>query len=662
MRPGSVLSVALALCVCLSLLTWFLFLSCADKAPSQRVNRRPHVYVSGGPPQGGTSHYYITIYWRGVDSDGIVEHFLYAIDDTTDWIETRAAQDTFLFTADSLRTGEEFGRWHTFWIKAVDNLGAESVPYYLTFDARTIAPRTTILSPTCDPEGDIICQGPRMVGTSVRITWDGVDPDCSCPTKKPVGYTWRLFNTTDYCNCPFGIENPDLLDLPDNIPDSTSCWSEPTTDTEVQFSDLEAGAYWLFGVRAIDEAGAIEPDLRGNYNVIYFRTMPGWGAPVLRVYEGASQHTFPNDGQVWRKQAAVGGQICFGWEGDATAYGGEICGYKYGIDIEDLNDPDQWEIDWTLDITGVCMTFVEPGTHYVYVKTKDCSSIEQLGTIEIEVVESLFDRDVLLVDDYFDTIPDDATHDAFMLQILSRCFQFTDSIYVFNTFKAGAGGVPRELKSVEEPSLSELMRYRLIIWDTDATQNQFNTGIRRVVDGGILDAYLNAGGRFWLFGREIVRGTSGNPENFRYPDEPDSESFPFRYLKLSGEVNRPIIIPLTQKDGFRGAAPNRTVSDLIPILEIDYSKGGVSTNYGMSKIEAVMTAMQDPDLDQRPDTLCFYRANESSSNYEGKACGFRFRDYHTGSKVVYLGFPIHWFYESEAESLACFVVDWMFEE
>ncbi len=666
MMSRSPVSLALALCLCLSLCLVLclslLILSCAEKTPPHPLNRRPHVYVSGGPPQGGTSYYYVTIYWHGVDSDGFVEHYLYAIDDTTEWVETRASQETFLFTADSLRAGEEFGRWHTFWIKAVDNLGAKSVPDYLTFDARTIAPRTTILSPKCDPEGPVICQGPLKLGTSVRITWEGVDPDCSCPSKKPVGYMWRLFNTTKYCNCDFGIDNPQLLDLPDFIPDSTSRWSEPTTDTEVQLSDLEAGAYWLFGVRAIDEAGAIEPHLRGNYNVIFFRTTPGYGAPVLRVHEGASQHTYPNDGQVWKKQAAVGRQICFSWEGDASSYGGEICGYTYGIDIENLDDPDQWEVDWTLDITGVCMTFIEPGTHYFYVKTKDCSGIEQLGTVEIEVVEGLFDRDVLLVDDFFDTIPDDATHDAFMLQILSTCLPFVDSIYVFNTFKAGPGGVPRELKSIDEPSLSELMRYRLIVWDTDASQNQFDTGIRRVVDAGTLDEYLSAGGRLWLFGREIVRGASDDPELFQYPSEPDPYSFAGKQLRISGEVNRPIITPLTQENGFRGAYPHGSLSDLLPILDIDYSKGGTSTDYGMSKVEAVMTAMQNPDLEQRPDTLYFYRANSDSSLYHDKACGFRFYDVHTGSKVVYLGFPIHYFYEAQAESLACFVIDWMYEE
>jgi hypothetical protein len=258
-----------------------------------------------------------------------------------------------------------------------------------------------------------------------------------------------------------------------------------------------------------------------------------------------------------------------------------------------------------------------------------------------------------------DYIPGDLEHDAVLAGVIDRCYQYTDSIYVFNTFPAGPGGEPRETRDIVEPSLSELMRYWLVIWDTDAVRNQFDTGLSRVVQDGVLEQYLRSGGRLWLFGREIVRGSADYPEMFQYPSEPDGDSFAARWLKISGTVNRPIVGPLNLGDGFRGADPNRSVAEALPILDIDYAIGGTSQNYGMSKIEAVMTAMQDPDLYQRPDTLFFYRANHSTSSYDSKACGFRFHDIYGGSKVAYLGFPIHYFYDTQAESLATFVIDWM---
>ncbi|UCF78221.1 MAG: hypothetical protein JSW03_08960, partial [Candidatus Eiseniibacteriota bacterium] len=280
----------------------------------------------------------------------------------------------------------------------------------------------------------------------------------------------------------------------------------------------------------------------------------------------------------------------------------------------------------------------------------------------LELIEFLFDRDVLLVDDFFDTLPRDIDHDATMNMVLQRVLAYTDTFYVFNCFKAGWGGEPRELKTVEEPPLSELSRYKFLVWDADATQNQFDTGLRRVVEDGILDVYLKGGGRLWLFGREIVRGSSDNPEQFSYPSEPSPESFAAKYLKISGEVNRPVITPLNQGDGFKWAIPNRKHSDALPTLNLDLAKGGMSPTYGLSKIEAVTTAMQDPDLEQRPDTLYFYSANYPTSIYNRKACAFRFHDVYAGSKVIYMGFPIHMFYDTQLESLGVYAVDWMYED
>ncbi|UCF79105.1 MAG: hypothetical protein JSW03_02290, partial [Candidatus Eiseniibacteriota bacterium] len=281
---------------------------------------------------------------------------------------------------------------------------------------------------------------------------------------------------------------------------------------------------------------------------------------------------------------------------------------------------------------------------------------------ELELIEFLFDRDVLLVDDFFDTLPRDIDHDATMNMVLQRVLAYTDTFYVFNCFIPGLGGNPPELKSVEEPPLSELSRYRFIVWDVDATQNQFDTGVHRVVEQGILDVYLKGGGRLWLFGREIVRGTSDNPQQFQYPSEPHPESFARKYLKISGEVNRPVILPTVPRDGFLGANPHRNHSDALPTLDLDLAKGGMSSTYGLSKVEAVMTTLQDPDFFQRPDSLYFYRSFSPSSAYNNKACAFQFHDVYAGSKVIYMGFPIHMFYDHQLDSLGAYAIDWMFED
>jgi len=653
------------------LLCFLAFFPACEKNHVSVLNHRPHVSVTGGPPQGGVSNYYVTISWVGWDEDGVVKYFIYAIDDTTRWTEIRELEQTFVFTADSLREGEEFGRWHTFWIKAVDNDGASSLPDYLTFDARTIAPKTTILVPTCDPEGPYLCQGPLPLGTSVLIVWEGEDPDSRDPSKKPVAYQWRLLNLSKAgfpAGCP-GVMSMcvNLLnDIPEYSPDSTSFWSEPTTQTEIRFTDLQAGAYWLFGVRAIDEAGAVEPFPHISGNAIYFRTIPGYGTPYLTICQGSACHEYPSDGPVWQRIASVNKQINLTWSGDASPYGGTISGYRWGVDIQNLDDPAQWETGWSLDNTSASLTFDQPGLHRLYVQVKDYAAAVQLGIVEIEAREFLFDRDVLYVDDFFDLIPGDAAHDAFVSTILSRCRQYTDSIYVFNTYRSGPGGVPRELVgSLIVPSLEELSRYKFVIWDCYGPQNNYTVGLEEVVRLGILQSYLEAGGRLWLYGVQVLKATDlrlSYPTDMSDPNQPWlRDTFVYEFLKISGRFDRSFLRTTNKGDGFRGGIPNREISDALPILDVDTTTAGVSPQ-GLWMIEAVMSAMQESDLSQRPDTLFFYRANSGTSAFNLKACGFRYHDVYTGSKTVYMGFPMHYFHETPAESLATFVTDWMFED
>ena len=666
-------SISLTVLVILSLLVFVVLPGC-DHGGKRTTNLPPHVSVTGGPPQGGESYYYVTISWVGWDEDGTVKHFLYAIDDTTQWTEIRELEQTFLFTADSLREGEEFGKWHTFWIKAVDNDGAKSLPDYLTFDARTVAPKTTITSPSCDP--GVLCQGAIALGTQVKVTWDGEDPDCSSLTKKPVAYQWRLLNLSALLGgAPTSSDAAYLEGLmtttPENQPDTTSHWSEPRPETEVVLRNLTPGAFYLFAVRAIDEAGAVEPAVRSTYNMFYFKSIMGMNVPRLYVCRDGSGPCVPGpetgDGgrrgaDSWRMM--TGEPATFRWVADASSYGGIITGYRYGLDITDLNDPSQWATDWSLTVTSATLVFQGPGVHYLYVEAADDVGGTTLSIVELEVFSTSGpDRDVLYVDDFYDVVPGDLAHDNFIQAILTRCLYYTDSVYVFNCWKPGPNNVPREMPMmVESPPQWELSRYRFVIWDTDATQNSFTTGLSGALASGALEWYLNHGGRLWIYGTEIVRGSDSQPLSFSYGTVPPAESFASQFLRISGVVNRPIISTSNRGDGFRRALPNRGVSDQLPTLELDYSKGGSSTVYGKPKVEAVMTAMQDPDLSRRPDTLYFYGANwasTDSSQYHNKACGFRYHDVYSGWKVVYLGFPIHCFFESNAESLATFVTDWM---
>jgi hypothetical protein len=170
----------------------------------------------------------------------------------------------------------------------------------------------------------------------------------------------------------------------------------------------------------------------------------------------------------------------------------------------------------------------------------------------------------------------------------------------------------------------------------------------------------------WLYGNQTIKATTqGFDPTLSYPIDFSNarflDSFAYKYLKISGQVNRSWNTSTTRGDGFKGAIPNRAVSGMLPVLDVDSTKAGTSPQ-GLWQIEAVMSAMQESDLSQRPDTLFFYRPNYSTSQYNKKACGFRFFDTYSGSKIVYLGFQIHYFKEQHAESLATFVLNWMLED
>jgi len=105
---------------------------------------------------------------------------------------------------------------------------------------------------------------------------------------------------------------------------------------------------------------------------------------------------------------------------------------------------------------------MKPSITATLVPLSSLSALLQFSGCEKESVGphrgTLFERSVLHVDDYFDVVPADSVHDSFMSSVLANCRQYTDSIYVYNVYKSGPGGQPRELLYMyEESSLAELL-------------------------------------------------------------------------------------------------------------------------------------------------------------------------------------------------------------
>lgn len=348
------------------------------------ANQPPQTQISAGPRDGATSTFYrVSISWWGTDSDGVVDHYEFilidhpratevnaanpleimvpGIDDPR-WIRT-SATDTLLVTlADTLLRDPEpgpgespedvrqqaFERWHTYFIRAVDNDGAvDATPEYLSFNAKNFAPTIQLLPPART--------NTILLGTpAIEFTWDG--EDVGSPTGRPVATRWVLIesqlNRSSWASWP-----DSLYTLPERY--EWSPWKEWNAEDGsgrrvVVQNLLRVGArqspvsgYYIFAVQAKDEGGAItavfDKDTPGKNNSALIR-VTGPSGPRLIVDGGAlGVHQFQGTGKRVRLELAYEQPIQMRWSADASQYGGTIAAYRYGWNLLNADDDVGWE-------------------------------------------------------------------------------------------------------------------------------------------------------------------------------------------------------------------------------------------------------------------------------------------------------------------------------
>ncbi len=163
---------------------------------------------------------------------------------------------------------------------------------------------------------------------------------------------------------------------------------------------------YIFGVRAVDEAGAVEPFLDLGRNVFRFQSLSSAGFPKLHVQE-ATAGVFDFRGGTGALEAEVpaGAPLRFTWTASAEDYGGVIEGFSYGFDLVDLEreGPNSGWSGWG-DLAGISPppVFREPGIHTLYVRARDTSGAITLGALTLKILDFSMDREVLLIDDSAD--------------------------------------------------------------------------------------------------------------------------------------------------------------------------------------------------------------------------------------------------------------------
>lgn len=463
-------------------------------------NRPPEVWLSSGPVQGDTTGYQVHFYWSGWDPDGEISHFEFCIvasgetgvgfnpADTTGadkWFDTVAHDSIFRVLADENPRPYEpdnpnsiytrFDKTHTLFLRAVDLQGKGSEVVHRSFTAWTIAPVVIIEHPPL---------GNNTYSTVITFEWTGRDPiDSPVNTQDPDSIRYLLSLVLD----KQGVYNPTfniIDDLNLNPQDYEHLWGDwiyyrapgDSGRTTVIGDDeiLELNRQHIFAIQAKDEAGAITAVFERDTNVKQF--VVSWKqGPLLNVTEpflGGFQFLGKTMNPV-QKQLPPGIPLNFCWSATADDYGGQIVGYRYGWDIQDLDDPSQWATMFSPFVRCATERTLYSGSHTLYIEVIDDGGRITRARIEIEIIQFTMERTLLWVDDaaFNETnnpaklYPKESEHDAFWIDICGRAEGFNADRDIYDVSAV----------NLEPPKITTIGRYSNIIWTYGAaTETAWN--------------------------------------------------------------------------------------------------------------------------------------------------------------------------------------------
>ncbi|MFB3907087.1 MAG: hypothetical protein ACE15D_01690 [Candidatus Eisenbacteria bacterium] len=574
----------------LAALALFLVAGCLlipdDKPTGERVeNRAPRVNITAGAATADSAgvDYKVHFQWRGSDDDGVVIRFQYAIDDTISesaWHDTTGFNALLKFEASHPNTYADDGTftdWHTFYIRAVDNEYATSAIDKRFFNAKTIAPTATITFPKL-PSGSTS----SLVKTFV-VEWKGEDLDSSQPDQTPRYFEYKMIRLKSAFITPEAIVDS-LLTRQNTFLDTLqtgdrTAWIRVGGDVlQRTLRDLPetGGEIFVFGVRAIDEAGATEPVLEEGLNWFRFHVTATPSQPYVTVLERSlGRHKFPSDGPIWNVEVPTNTEIRFRWVGDADYYGGKPGNVNYGLDVPDPQDDryrDPQGIGgwigwgkWDKMVNPLIFDDTEDGqTHVLYIRMRDTSDLrssEQLCTIVIRVVAFRFARTALLVDDArvlygLNGTNQDQVHDAFIDRFIGRIRAYAPDGLDKRSMYRPRGNAPEAMPPTDNEALklSEMAQYSALLWSFNFTTGD-RSGIwmheHEAATGGdrrLLSSYLAAGGKLFLFGGRSLSailspiGVPGGdypklPPQAGISDQDFSDtSFLYRFLHIRSQI------------------------------------------------------------------------------------------------------------------------------
>lgn len=538
----------------------------------RRPNRPPVTTLASGPPDStyGTN-YKVHFFWSGGDPDGTIDHYDFILVDhpasndsiaasSPDYLRRVAIEipevddprwastfvkDTLLVTrADTLRRNpsppnglpetqlgshndfvrrQSFERWHTFFVRAVDNEGLpDFTPEYRSFNSRTLAPTVTLLPPVVP---NLPFLGPKVI----VFNWDGTDPVGDGTLQAPIASRWALLRSSRDQSGNYGGWPRGLYALPENAWSRWRPWdASDLSGRRAIVRNLEhAGSdprnpngvgFYLFAVQAMDEAGAVTPvfddTTPGSNNATKILVTNRAGPTVTLRDRLLGTFTFSGRWPPVRLDVAAGQDLKFTWDADAAEYGGEIVGYRYGWDIRNPLDDSEWEQNWSATARRAQARVFNSGTHRFLLEARDNAESITTASLEIEVHQTTRRLDLLYVDDSHHPQGEndpaenlETTRWMFVLDELRRRqpFEFRPDRDIFRA------------NTARLPPLPLLFDYKTVIWNhigSDANSalrvlasffDPFLESNRsRVQPFNYVNIYLENGGQMWLSGQQTT--------------------------------------------------------------------------------------------------------------------------------------------------------------
>ena len=530
------------------------------------LNALPDTRLTGAPPVLDQTDIVVDFFWTGSDPDGSVRGYQWKMtsngvdgisimdtltvdpatgDTINPWYFTTATDTTFIVTADSSGFSgdtilpEELQRFfqpHTLFIRSVDDQnGVDPSPAMITFTATTLAPTIRLSTPSALTSNYREAKG---VPPTFILGWSGGDPDFESAQPTKVRYLLKRALLANPGGVPLEVNSRYIFD---QNRDELISFSEPGWSDWIAYAAEEVDRrqvferqpvaqgdperYYLFALQARDTAGAVSLDLSYARTVHNFR-IDASKTPALTIRETFLGETLNVTGieRDIRVDIAQNQPLEFRWFANADEYGGLIDAYRYGWDVQDVNNDDDpgWEIQWGDSDShkeSPLKTF-DSGIHTLTVEVRDNSGQFTRVRYVLTVVPVPAPADqlpLLLIDD----VPDHGSNAWPDANGIARSEdRFRDAFWsgVLDVVEGWADDVD-EIDTVNDQTWSyrDVVNYKLLLWTTALNVNSFIQ--TKFVPSGAqpnifvwLETYMTNVGNLFMTG-------SGAMMNF-HPDRP----------------------------------------------------------------------------------------------------------------------------------------------